>query len=304
MEPIILTDTARALSPWYSEQLEAGRILIFPHGPLQLPDEDYRFLLGQQQTEAPYHKNIAYRPRENVVTGAARATARKRLGQVLNNYCSQAAALVARLLPRYAKAWQLDFTSFRPFAEENRTRSLHARNDLLHVDAFPTRPTHGDRILRLFTNLNREQPRVWLTSENFEALVGRFAQEARLLEQAHRSCSPLRQAFARFAGFVRLRQFTASPYDFLMRHFHNFLKENREFQENCPKTRIEFPPKSSWIVFTDTASHAVLAGQFALEQTFIVPRRALVHPEGAPVSILERLTGVSLTWNNSMNGGE
>ncbi len=81
-----------------------------------------------------------------------------------------------------------------------------------------------------------------------------------------------------------------------MRRFHNFLKENREFQQTCPKQRLEFPPGSSWIVFTDVVSHAVLTGRFALEQTFIVSTRAMLEPERAPVSVLEGLTGLPLTW--------
>ncbi len=56
------------------------------------------------------------------------------------------------------------------------------------------------------------------------------------------------------------------------------------------------PPRSSWLLLTDMVSHAVLAGQYALEQTFIIPRQALLRPEQAPASILEGLAGVSLTW--------
>jgi len=80
-----------------------------------------------------------------------------------------------------------------------------------------------------------------------------------------------------------------------MLHFHDYLKGNTAFQSGCPKSRWEFPPESTWIVLTDMVPHAVESGQFALEQTFIVPRDALVRPELAPVSILERLSGVALT---------
>jgi hypothetical protein len=38
-------------------------------------------------------------------------------------------------------------------------------------------------------------------------------------------------------------------------------------------------------------SHAVLSGQFALEQTVILSRGSLVAPESAPIAILERLAG-------------
>lgn len=295
MEPIVLKDATQELSSWHIERLEAGQILLFPQMPLELSEEDYRFLLRQRQTEASYHKNIAYRPAQDTLTGAASGSDREQLRSVLRAYAQQSARLLRRWLPHYAADLRLEFTSYRPFEEQGRKLSLHSRNDLLHVDAFPTRPTHGDRILRFFSNLNLEKPRVWLTSEPFEALAMRFAGEAGLLEAARQRPSPLRSGIARLARRVGLRRFTASPYDLLMHRFHNFLKENQQFQASCPKTRSEFPPKSSWLVFTDTASHAVLSGQFALEQTFIVPRHALLCPETAPVTVLERLAGVPLT---------
>ena len=85
-----------------------------------------------------------------------------------------------------------------------------------------------------------------------------------------------------------------SPYDDFMLRFHHYLKENAQFQQSCPKTRHEFPPGSCWMVFTDMVSHAVLSGQFALEQTLIVPRDTLMTPEKAPVRVLERLSSRSL----------
>jgi hypothetical protein len=79
-----------------------------------------------------------------------------------------------------------------------------------------------------------------------------------------------------------------------MLRFHHFLKANQEFQETCLRTQWEFPPQSTWLVFTDMVSHAVLSGQFALEQTFIVLKDALVLPERAPVRVLERIAGCPL----------
>jgi hypothetical protein len=72
------------------------------------------------------------------------------------------------------------------------------------------------------------------------------------------------------------------------------MKEDAAFQKNCPKDRWEFPAGSAWIVFTDSASHACLSGQYMLEQTFVVRRRSLTCPELAPISILERIAGYPL----------
>jgi hypothetical protein len=291
-----VTDTTRELDSSHVKQFEAGQILYFPRLPIEFSEDDWQFLLRQRQTGAAFHKNIAYRPAQDILTGVKSGSDRGELRRLLKAYCDQAARLLRRLLPRYAEGSRLDFTSYRPFEEAGRDLSLHSRNDLLHVDAFPTRPTNGDRILRFFTNLNPTEPRVWLTSDGFEALSTVFALDAGLAEAARRRSQPWRQAIARFAGLGLLRQFGASPYDTVMHRFHNFLKENRQFQETCTKNRIEFPPRSSWMVFTDMVSHAVLSGRFALEQTFIISRKAMLEPERAPVSVLERLTGASLTW--------
>jgi hypothetical protein len=79
-----------------------------------------------------------------------------------------------------------------------------------------------------------------------------------------------------------------------MLRFHDFLKENAEFQASAERERFSFPPGSSWIVLTDMVSHAVLAGQYALEQTVILARDSLVAPEKAPIAILEKLAGTPL----------
>lgn len=295
MELISIEDSGSMPGLDHYEQLEAGNILFFARTPIELPEEDYSFLMSQRQTEAGYHKNIAYRPSSDVVTGMARGSDEETMRRVMRHFSRQAAQLVSRMFARYAAGWRIDFASFRPFEEEGRNLSLHARNDRLHVDAFPTRPTHGDRILRFFVNLNPERPRVWLTGDGFNELAARFAGEAGLVRIGRRRASPLGRQLARFGRTLHLPQARRSAYDEAMHQFHNFLKENEEFQRTCTKQRWEFPPRSSWLVFTDMVSHAVLSGQMALEQTFIIPRRSMLHPEQAPAAVLERLAGVPLT---------
>ena len=70
--------------------------------------------------------------------------------------------------------------SFRPVEEATRRLRLTARNDLLHVDAFPSRPTQGWRILRVFANVNSSEPRVWVTSDPFPKLLERYGAEVGL----------------------------------------------------------------------------------------------------------------------------
>lgn len=82
-----------------------------------------------------------------------------------------------------------------------------------------------------------------------------------------------------------------TPYDMFMLGFHDYLKENTAFQKDCPKARLEFPPLSTWLVFTDGVAHAAMSGQYALEQTVLIPPAALVAPESAPYRILEKIAG-------------
>ena len=285
---------------WLCEQLESGNILFFRDSPVDLSATDREFLLTQRQTDAAYHKNIAYRPAEDRLTGLDKnipATTSERLRTILRSYSDQAEQLLRKVLVPYAGRWRRDFASFRAVEERGRQMRLRARNDLPHTDAFPTRPTNGDRILRVFTNLNPAQSRVWITSDTFDILAERFARTAGLPARADGpSMGRLLKAAAHAVGVPLVAR---SPYDAFMLRFHNFLKENSEFQQSCRKDRWEFPPGSAWMVYTDMVSHAVLEGQYAMEQTFIVSRHAMVLPERSPIAVLERICSYPLAKTNA-----
>ena len=82
-----------------------------------------------------------------------------------------------------------------------------------------------------------------------------------------------------------------TPYDMFMLRFHDYLKENAAFQANCPKIRMEFPPMATWVVFTDSVAHAALSGQYAVEQTFLIPPKALVAPKRPHFGFWKELSG-------------
>jgi 3-deoxy-D-manno-oct-2-ulosonic acid (Kdo) hydroxylase len=275
------------------EQLERGQILFFREPPFELPATDQEFLLAQEWAELRLHKNVSYRPAEDILRGVSGDAATvERLHSILRNYSHQVIVFLAKFLAPYAGKWTLDLSSFRPFEEERRGLPLHKRNDLLHVDAFPSRPTRGGRILRVFTNLNPAKSRVWNTTEDFAALAGHYAESAGLSRFAEDSwVSRTMQDWGEKLGF---RGAGRTPYDMFMLAFHDYLKENQDFQKNCPKARLEFPPLATWLVFTDGVAHAAMSGQYALEQTFLIPPHALVAPEQAPYRILEKLAGRSL----------
>jgi 3-deoxy-D-manno-octulosonic acid hydroxylase-like protein len=271
--------------------LEEGNILLFRQTPFELTAAERAFLIQRRQTDAGYHKNIAYRPSADRVTGVARQNVAdgERLRDLLRAYSQRVVRFTAELLPRYAASWRVDYASFRPQEEAGRKLARHARNDLLHVDSFPTRPTRGDRIFRVFTNVNPEAPRVWRTGETFPELAQRFAEPSGLLARATRPGigGALRAAARSIGAPVRVRP----PYDEFMHRFHNYLKDNEAYQESARAERTEFAPGSTWMVFTDMVTHSVLSGQFALEQTFLIARDSLMFPANAPVTVLERLAG-------------
>ena len=270
--------------------LEEGQVLSFPQLPFALQDDERAFLLAQQL--AGHHKNIAYTPQHDRVTGFVERHAGdgERLRAIMRAYSQRVTDFVAALLPTYARSWRVDYASFRPQEEEGRRLPLRARNDLLHTDAFPSRPTNGDRILRVFTNIHPSRARRWVTTDTFDVLVARFAGSSALPLP-----KPLRRWISRAAHAVGVPIVQRSPYDQFMLRFHNYLKENHEFQATCRKQVWEFPPNSTWIVFTDLVPHAALSGRYALEQTYIVSRHVLVLPERAPLGILESLCGARLT---------
>jgi 3-deoxy-D-manno-oct-2-ulosonic acid (Kdo) hydroxylase len=167
---------------------------------------------------------------------------------------------------------------------------VNKRNDLIHTDAFPSRPTNGNLILRVFTNIHPTKGRVWITGDPFELIAQRYAHDAGLERIANRGWSGkvLRQSTALLHG-IGLPVISRSPYDEFMLQFHEYLKRNAYFQEHTPKYEYEFPAGSTWLCFTDVVPHSVKSGQHAVEQTFIIGRDSLADPGAAPVAILESL---------------
>jgi hypothetical protein len=275
----------------YCEQLEQGEILFFTGVPFDFPQPDIDFLLQQRPADSPFHKNVSYRPARDVLRGSsADPGERERLHAILRKYSQLVTQFASHFLLPYAGQWTLDYASFRPLEEEGRALPLHKRNDLLHVDAFPTRPTFGARILRVFTNVS-PKPRVWLTGERFTALAQHYAESAGLHRFASHQESVAMRGTRQALNKLGLPVVVRSPYDKFMLHFHDWLKENCELQQSASNVRVAFPPMCTWMVMTDTVPHAVLSGQYALEQTYIVPVSALVAPQYAPIRVLEALAG-------------
>ncbi len=284
----------------WCKQLEEGNILLFPQAPIALETaEDLQFLLGLEQSRSVLHKNLAYQSATDRIVGAnlcsANSAAHARLRGILRSYSQQVTEFLTKFLTPYQSHWQVDYTSFRAIEEQGRHLPLRKRNDLLHIDAFPTRPTQGARILRFFQNIHPTRPREWIIGEPFRALAPQFAPTHIALPRPESAwMQRSRNAACRSGMGKAIPALQRSSYDRFMLRFHNFLKENSVYQSQGARTAISFPPGSSWMIYTDTVPHAVLSGQYALEQTFLVAPQAMVAPEHSPLAVLESLVGQRL----------
>jgi hypothetical protein len=290
--------SADQIRHWCS-RLEAGDVLYFPRTPVPIPADDLTFLLGQQQTSSSLHKNIAYKPDRDKLSGvdekSADAAELVRMHEMMRRYSKSIETFLSNFLAPYQRRWRLDYASFRPLEEKGRDLPVRRRNDLLHTDAFPTRPTRGWRILRFFHNIHPTRTRDWVIGEPFGRVVGAFTPGKLAIPRSDSAVVRAGKQLAQATGIAALvPQWKRGPYDEFMMRLHNAMKEDSAFQASCVREEVQFAPGSSWMVYTETVPHAVLGGQYALEQTFLVDPDAMVTRESAPIAILERMAGSRL----------
>ena len=205
---------------------------------------------------------------------------------MIGRFRTQACALIDAIAPAYKPSLRLAPTSYRPTQVESRVQSWRADDRRLHVDAFPSRPNRGERILRVFTNLNPGgEPRVWRVGESFEDIARRFVPRAK----------PYVAWQAKALKALHVTKSLRTEYDHLMLQLHDGMKGDTDYQRTSPQVEMPFPPGSTWVCYSDQASHAVMSGQFMMEQTLHLPAEAQVDPTASPLAILERQLGHKLT---------
>jgi 3-deoxy-D-manno-oct-2-ulosonic acid (Kdo) hydroxylase len=266
------------------DALEAGRVLLAQLPFRVAPDEVFLLaprIMGSER------KNISLDPATAAISNTALDTAETaKLTTMMRRFGDAAEQMLRDLLPGYAAALQRARTSFRPAEIAGREYSPRHDDRLLHVDAFPSRPMRGHRILRVFCNVARDgAPRSWRVGEPFPDFAQQFLPRTRgalpgsawLLEQL---------------GITKGRR---SEYDRIMLGLHDAGKLDAAYQSAAPKADVTFAAGTTWLCFTDQVLHAALAGHCALEQTFHLPVAAMAHPERSPLRVLERLAGRALT---------
>lgn len=275
------------------EQLEEGRILFFERSPFDFAKADQEILLTWGKAGLRQESAVSYHPLEGPLKGTMGSKSAWRVHGILRRYSSEVTRLLGWILAPYAMDWTLDHASLR-WNGRTSAQPQRGRNDLLHLDAFSTRPTRGRRLLRCFTNIHPVEPVVWAVAESFEALAQRYAQEAglgRIAARGSQRSHPLVRELKLMLG-MKAAEWTA--YDRFMLGFEQHLKEKKDWQEKSKKIRLEFPPGSSWICLTDAVPHAELSAAGTLEQGFTIPLRVVIRPERAPIRVLEGIAGIPL----------
>jgi len=271
-----------ASAPGHTAALERGEI-VSPARFFELTASERRFLSPNWLDGNT--KNISFNPQTRTVRGtSARGADLQDLTSVLARFSTGARDLLLSICPPYRDALQFGLTSYRPAEIAGRATSWRKDDTRLHVDTFPSRPTGGRRILRLFVNAG-EAPRHWRTGEPFEQVARRFAPHLR----------PPTPGSSWLLCRLGLTKGRRTPYDHFMLGIHDAMKADPVYQAGVSKTDIYFPPGDVWTCFTDSVSHAALAGQYAFEQTFYLPVSAMQNPDLAPLRILERLLARPLT---------
>lgn len=266
------------------EALESGRVLFFPCLAFELTSDDLR-LLGAA-AGGGRSKNISF----DSATGEVRGTDlagedAARLAALMKRFGDCAAGLLARIAPGYGPGLKRARASFRPSRIEGRETSWRKDDRRLHVDAFPSRPTHGKRILRVFSNADPEGgSRRWHVGEPFEEHARRFL--PRLAAPV-----PGYAAILALAGLTRGRR---SRYDQLMLQLHDAAKRDETYQSGGRHEVFDFPAGSTWMVYTDQVPHAAISGRYAFEQTFELDPAVMSEPARSPLRVLERLTHKTL----------
>ena len=259
--------------------VEAGKVLSFPRLAFALAEGERKFL--DERWADGHAKNISVRWPSGELRGAAAEGADlDALRALIVRYAEQAEAFVLRLFPHYTGHLRRGNSSFRPAEVATRQTSWRKDDTRLHVDAFPSNPMHGTRLLRVFSNVNPAgRPREWRVGEPFEDHARRY------LPKIGRPL-PGSAWLMHAIGVTKRRR---TEYDHVMLQLHDRGKADLEFQRSGPQARVDFAPGTTWVVYSDQVLHAAMGGQHMMEQTFYLDVDNQQRPATSPLRVLERL---------------
>lgn len=264
--------------------LEEGSVLFFPQLGFSVEETEAQFLSPNMSLKS---KNISL----DIGTGKLSGTSLDEaavlpLQAMMQRFAKSSNDLILSLLPHYKTGLIPGRTSFRPAEISGRSTSWRKDDTRLHVDSFPSSPVRDKRILRVFANVNPlGRSRSWRLGESFENVARRYLPSLRA--PAWGSSQLLR--------LFRVTKSRRSAYDHFMLQLHDHMKADLDYQSQADQMTYDFPAGCAWMTFTDQVSHAAMAGQYMLEQTFYLPVASMMNQSKSPLRVLERLTGRRLT---------
>lgn len=270
-----VTDSAKQQA---MSSLESGQILFFPELAFQLSTLEQQFLSAEFAD--PHAKNISFQADKLWNVQHLNDKQHMDLRAMLDRYSRYAQSFIKLIFPQYADHLIVARTSFRPVQICDRVTSFRKDDKRLHVDAFPSAPNQGKRILRVFCNINPHgEDRIWRVGEPFTQVANRFLPK-------------IKKPIPGSSTILRMLKITKSYrtlYDHYMLNIHDLMKANDHYQKQVDQQEIHFPPGSTWIVQTDHVSHAAMKGQHVLEQTFYLPVSVMQNEQHSPLRILENM---------------
>jgi hypothetical protein len=290
MDPLYVLDAADWYHDFTSAQqaaavqaLERGQVLFFPRLACPVAPAERRFLSPDVLDGS---KNVSYNPTTGSVGGTrCSGNDARDLANLIGGFAARATGLLHSLLPMYHDGLRRGRTSLRPAEVAGRATSWRKDDTRLHIDSFPSQPTKGRRLLRVFSNVNPTgRPRRWRVGEPFAAVARRFWPQLR---------APLPGANILLRLF-RVTKSRRTGYDHFMLQLHDAMKADTEYQQRAEQVVHDFPAGSTWVCYTDQVSHAALAGQHQFEQTFRLSVGRMHDAGTSPLRVLEGLAGRKL----------
>jgi hypothetical protein len=273
-------------NPAWIAALEAGKVLYFPNfAQYGFAPQKEELALFREDIRDPKIRNISLSTSGDLKGVVGDDATKALMAGMIGRFRAEAEGLLANLVPRYGEHLRRGATSFRPSVVQNRVQSWRADDRRMHVDAFPSRPNYGERLLRVFTNVNLEgEPRVWRVGEPFEDVARRFLPKVK----------PYSAWQAKVLNALHVTKSLRSEYDHIMLQLHDAMKSDLDYQKNAPQVTFNFPPGCAWVCFSDQTSHAVMAGQYMMEHTLQLSPMHQYDKEASPLAILTRMQGHAL----------
>ena len=270
--------------PQWAKDIEDGKVLYLENLQFKISNNEKK--LFSPDILEPNTRNVSLNADGSIKGAIGSEENIAVLKALILRFRNQAKNLIFTAFPEYKPYLKLAPTSFRPLEVSGRATSWRADDKRLHVDAFPSRPNYGERILRVFINVNPEGvPRVWRIGEPFSNIVSQYLEKIK----------PYSYNYAKLIKFLGVTKSLRSEYDHIMLGLHDAMKSDMQYQKKSPQIIMPFKSGTVWICFSDQASHAVMKGQYMMEQTFHLPVSKQYDPKRSPLEILRSITNKKLT---------